>query len=347
MYSLQAGVVLQKLVHEGQSVRKGAALYVISSERQNTATGGLQAAVSEQVALRRQSLRDEILHTRRLQSDEKEALRKKILGLQAEQSNIERQIIGQRARLELAAGAVKRAGQLHAQGYVSAEMAQQKQAELLDQRGRLDTLERDRLGTARELQAQQSELASMPLRQRNGVAQLERLLGSMDQEWTESEGKRVLTVVAPEDGIATAAVSEIGQTVDASKPLATIIPSRATLQAHLYAPSRAIGFIRPNDAVLLRYQAYPYQKFGHAVGTVASISRVALPANDIAGVSRTTDNGEHVYLVTVKIAHQTINAYGKTQALQAGMLLEADVLQERRKLYEWVLEPLFSLSGKL
>ncbi|MET5012441.1 secretion protein HlyD, partial [Burkholderia pseudomallei] len=31
----------------------------------------------------------------------------------------------------------------------------------------------------------------------------------------------------------------------------------------------------------------------------------------------------------------------------AGMALQADVLQERRRLYEWVLEPLYSLTGKL
>ena len=30
-----------------------------------------------------------------------------------------------------------------------------------------------------------------------------------------------------------------------------------------------------------------------------------------------------------------------------GMQLEADIMQERRKLYEWVLEPLISITGKL
>ena len=40
-------------------------------------------------------------------------------------------------------------------------------------------------------------------------------------------------------------------------------------------------------------------------------------------------------------------AYGNAQPLQAGMVVEADVLQEKRKLYEWVLEPLYSLTGKL
>ncbi len=29
------------------------------------------------------------------------------------------------------------------------------------------------------------------------------------------------------------------------------------------------------------------------------------------------------------------------------MTLQADILQERRRLYEWVLEPLYSMTGKL
>lgn len=347
VYSYQTGVVQQKLVREGELVRKGAVLYVISSDRQSTVAAGVQASVSRQVALRQQSLREEILHTRKLQRDEDEALRKKIDWLRAEQANIEQQIISQGARLELALGAVKRAEQLFAQGYVSAEMVQQKQAEHLDQRSRFATLERDKIAMTRELQSRLSELESLPVRQRNGIAQLERMIANTDQEWTESEGKRVFSVAAPEDGIVTAAVGEVGQTVDAGRPLTTIIPSRATLEAHLYAPSRAIGFIRPNDRVFLRYQAFPYQKFGHAVGTVASISKVALPNNETAGVLQGTGNGEQVYLVTVNVAKQTINAYGQPHPLQAGMLLEADILQDRRKLYEWVLEPLFSMSGKL
>lgn len=347
VWSSQPGVVAQKLVHEGQTIRKGEILYVISSERQSNTAAGIQATVSQQVALRQQSLRDEILHTRKLQQDDENALHKKINGLQAELSNIAQQISGQRLRVELAQAGVTRASQLLAQGYASAEMAQQKQADLLDQRNRLEALERDKITTGRELQAQHSELASMPLRQNNELAQLERLLASTDQEWTESEGKRRIAIVAPEDGIATAAVAEIGQAVDANRPLATIIPRRATLQAHLYAPSRAVGFISANEQVLLRYQAYPYQKFGHALGTVASVSRIALQTNEAAGVPLPAGNGEAVYLVTVTLARQTVTAYGKPHPLQAGMLVEADILQEKRNLYEWVLEPLFSLSGKL
>jgi auxiliary transport protein, membrane fusion protein len=29
------------------------------------------------------------------------------------------------------------------------------------------------------------------------------------------------------------------------------------------------------------------------------------------------------------------------------MVVEADILHERKKLYEWVLDPLYSITGKL
>jgi membrane fusion protein len=344
----QSGTVAEKRVREGQSVKRGDLLFLISSERQSGTEGGIQGTISRQVKLREQSLRDELNQTRRLQRDEEGALHKRINALEAEETNVRHQLHGQQARTKLADAAVQRASQLLAQGYFSAEMTQQKQADLLDQRNRLRALERDQLSVARELQNQKTELKSLPLRQHNQLAHIERLLTNTDQEWTESEAKRRIAILATESGIATSIIAEVGQSVDASKPLASIIPQGAILQAHLYAPSRAIGFIRPEDRVLLRFQAFPYQKFGHSRGIVASISRTALMPSEIAGVANAaTESAEPLYRITVILDSQYIVAYGKAQPLQAGMLVDADILQERRKLYEWVLEPLYSLTGKL
>jgi membrane fusion protein len=348
VYAPQPGIVVEKHVREGQWFKKGDVLYLTSSERQSSTQDDIQATISRQVALREQSLRDDLNHTRRLQQTEESALRKKIDGLQAEQANVIHQLAGQRVRIELAVAAVNRASQLLAQGYISTEMWQQKQADLLDQRNRLQALERDQISVDRELQAQRSELASLPLRQLSQLSQIERLITSTGQEWTESEGKRRIALIAPESGVATAVTAEVGQAVDGGKPVVSIVPDGAVLQAHLFAPSRAIGFIRPGDHVLLRYQAYPYQKFGHAQGVVASVSRTALSASDLSGMlAQASSNGEPLYRITVTLARQTITAYGKPLALQAGMLVDADILHEKRKLYEWVLEPLYSLTGKL
>lgn len=351
VYAPQIGIVLEKHVAEGQSVNKGDVLYVLSSERQSSTQGQIQAAISQQVESRRESLQEEMSKTRRIQQDEHETLARRVEGLQAETQKLESLIEGQRSRVKLAEDSVARYQGLLAQDYISREQVQQKQEEALDQRARLQSVERELISVGRELAARKSELSSLALKQQNQLAQIDRGISSVGQELAESEAKRRLAITAPESGTATAVVAEVGQMEDGSRPLVSIVPNGAKLQAHLYAPSKAVGFIKPGDTALMRYQAYPYQKFGHAHGTVVSVAKTALPGNEISGLGSLTggngQNSEPLYRITVDLAQQSVLAYGQHQPLQAGMLLDADILQDTRHLYEWVLEPLYSLTGKL
>lgn len=349
IYVPQPGIVLEKHVAEGQAVKSGDILYVLSSERHSSRIGDTQAAISNQVELRQASLRDEMQKTRTLQQEERGGLVNKIDALKNELAQLASQIEGQHARVKLSEETVARHQGLLDQDYISKEQLQQKQEECLDQKARLQSLERDRISIGRELSAQQTELAGLSLKHQNQIAQIERLLSSTGQELTESEAKRRLVIAATQAGIATAVIAEVGQSVDGNRPLVSIVPTGASLRADLYAPSRAIGFVKPGDKVLIRYQAYPYQKFGHQEGVVETVAKTALPTNELNGLNPAQSNNgsEPLYRVSVKLAAQSVNAYGKPQALQAGMLLDADVLQERRRLYEWVLEPLYSLTGKL
>ncbi len=345
VYAAQPGVVLQSFVAEGKAVRRGDVLFLLSSDRQSASQGDTQAAISGQIESRRASLREELTMTRRLQADERTALATKISALQAELQKVSGQIEGQTDRLRIAEQIAARTEPLMQEAYLSQEQWQQKRADALEQRNRLQALERDQMALQRELASQRTEFAAMPLRHQNQLAQLERLLSGTGQEYTESEAKRGIVVAAPEAGTATAVAAEAGQAVDVARPLVSIVPRGASLQAQLFAPSKAIGFVKPGDKVLLRYQAYPYQKFGQARGTVVFVSKTALPAAELAGIGN-PPGGEPLYRITVALAAQTVPAYGQAQPLQAGMALDADVLQETRHLYEWVLEPLYSLSGK-
>ena len=135
--------------------------------------------------------------------------------------------------------------------------------------------------------------------------------------------------------------------MDTSQTLVTLVPTDGELLARLYAPSSSIGFVQPGDAVLLRYQAFPYQKFGQQEGLVSTVSTSAVNPTEMAGLPATgLAAGEPVFAIQVKLKTNTIDANGQARPLQSGMWLEADILQERRKLYEWMLEPLFSVTRR-
>ena len=51
------------------------------------------------------------------------------------------------------------------------------------------------------------------------------------------------------------------------------------------------------------------------------------------------------YRVTVRLESQTVRAYGKDEPLLPGMQVDADIMGERRRLYEWLLEPLQSVRS--
>ncbi|HYS13329.1 MAG TPA: HlyD family secretion protein, partial [Burkholderiaceae bacterium] len=126
--------------------------------------------------------------------------------------------------------------------------------------------------------------------------------------------------------------------------LLSILPADAVLEAKLLVPSRAIGFIAAGDQVSVRYQAFPYQRFGSFKGRVTAIPRTMTAPNE---AETPVALNESVYRVTVALDDQRVRGARIDVALQAGMLLDADIWLERRRLVEWLFEPLFTVAGRV
>jgi membrane fusion protein len=96
--------------------------------------------------------------------------------------------------------------------------------------------------------------------------------------------------------------------------------------------------------VNISYEAFPYQKFGTYSGKINQIAKsVIMPGELASGLSFK----EPVYKVVAELEKQQILAYGKELPLKPGMMLSADVTLDERTLFEWLLEPLYSLRGKI
>jgi membrane fusion protein len=262
---------------------------------------------------------------------------------QLEQSRAELAL--QASRTQLAQDAVARQRQLVSQGFVAAAAMESKEAELLAERAREVALRRAEQTAAREIENLDASLRQLAPRQLAERASTDRSLATLDQEAGEHTARREFAVRAPHDGVVTGIQAHIGQVVTSAVPLATLVPNGSELQAHLYVPSRAVGFIEAGRPVLVRYQAFPYQKFGQYEATVESVSKAALSAQELSALGLSS-GGDSLYRVIVKLDMQHVMAYGNPQPLQAGMQLEADILLDRRRLIEWVFEPVFSLTRR-
>ncbi|WP_245419949.1 HlyD family efflux transporter periplasmic adaptor subunit [Phyllobacterium salinisoli] len=135
--------------------------------------------------------------------------------------------------------------------------------------------------------------------------------------------------------------------VPAGSELVSILPADGNLEIHLLAESKAIGFVRKGIRVLLRYAAFPYQKFGQYPGMITDVSQVTV-ANDLdTSVALSQQKQAPRYRITVQPDSSVVMAYGKPEPLRAGMAVEADLLLDTRPLYQWLFEPLYSLHGKI
>src|SRR5690606_2366540 len=135
-----------------------------------------------------------------------------------------------------------------------------------------------------------------------------------------------------------------GQDAAAGAVIAVITPEGSDLEAELYVPSRAAGFIEPGQEVRLMYQAFPYQKFGTARGVVHLVSRTVLGPDEVAIPGLQVQ--EPVFRVKVKLESESVNAYGQEIPIQPGMSLTADVIIDRRTLLEWLLDPIYAVGRR-
>ena len=316
----QPASVLERRVREGQQVRAGEVLFVLSVDRA-TLGGDTQAAVQASLAARERSLQGT--------AQQREAIARRLDDMRREATQLQAETALRQQRLALAQAAQARLEALRADHFISSAQVQAKAEDVLGLQAELQALERQRAAQRREIDALEAQARELPLRAQVQQGEIERDLAALAQEAAESEARGRLVMRAPQDGVVTALTAEPGQSVGPGAALASLVPAQSRLQAQLYAPSSAVGFVRPDQPVLLRYQAYPYQKFGHQLGHVLQVSRTPLQASELAGLPLPG------------------SVTGAAQPLAAGMQLDADVLLERRRLVEWLFEPLLGVAGRV
>lgn len=339
----QGGIVSSVHVREGDRVQVGqpvATLALSSALESGDSFSALSRSLDAQGAAagsRAAAAQAALAAEQRQLTDRRGALNREL-------AETRRNIELQEQRLALARVEVARAETIAAQGFLPRrELEARRSAELVVQQEASTLLSRA-LTYEREIGEVDARLAAIPIDIQAARADAAATRAGLDQQATQTEAQGRYVVVATVAGRVAALPVDAGQTVAPGAAVAVLTAGDSALEAELYAPSRAAGFVREGQEVRLLYQAFPHQKFGTGEGVVTSVSRTVLAPAEIAIPGLQVQ--EPVFRVRVKLARDSVAAYGEVLPLQPGMLLSADVVIDRRSLLEWLLDPLYAAGRR-
>ena len=337
------GVVGRPYVSEGDLVSAGASLVSLLGDRRTG--GGIDVDALLLTSIDAQLAEIESRTSLELRRSEQETGRiaAELVALEEERAAIGRRLFLQATLIRNLEWSLDRLRVVVSKGYLSKEAFREREIELLANRRLLASLEQERAGIERRQQNSRSALARVPIESEKRRSELKSLHADLVQKKTELQARETVVITAPVAGRVTALRAFAGESVAGDLPLLTILPKDGQLEAHLFVPTRAVGFVRVGQRVRLLLDAFDYRRFGTHDGIVTAVSSsVFMPAETRFGGRL----NEPTYRVTVGIEEQSVRAFGQEFFLQAGMSLRADIILEQRSLLYWLLDPLFSLRGR-
>jgi membrane fusion protein len=342
VYAPRAGTVTALLVKDGDMVAAGQRLAMVQSE-QPSGTGARFSVEGIQSLRQQESLIRErmALSAEKLASDRKR-LQAAIEGLAQQRAGLQNQLELQREFVASARQSFEPLAKLVKNGTFSkVEFESRRQAFIAarQEEGRLkQQLENVTAETARA----RADIERAGIDSAKEIAELKSGVQNIVQQKSRLASESGYALDAPISGRVTAIQTAIGRAAGGPVPLMVIAPTDSPVNADIYAPSRAIGFVRPGQEVRLLYDAFPYQRFGSFTARIKTVSRVVLSQNELDAPLKIE---EPVYRVTAELDSQQLDAFGENMPLQPGMMLTANIILDRRSFLDWILTP-FSAVAK-
>jgi hemolysin D len=153
-----------------------------------------------------------------------------------------------------------------------------------------------------------------------------------EQELLKARKRRDLQrLVSPIDGTVTnLAAWTVGGVVKPGDTILNVVPLSATPEIEAQVLNKDIGFVLAGQRVTVKFDAFPFTRYGTVDGEVVDVSRDA-NKDDKLGL---------IYPVRVRLDSADINVEGKRVAITPGMAVNAEIITGDRRVIEYVLSPI-------
>jgi membrane fusion protein len=340
----QGGVVDKLWVKEGDRVIKGQPLVSIIIQKKNATGVDLSDQLIEQVEHQQSMLVDEISQHNTLQQQEVNHFKQRYSALKNEQGALTNQLTLADEKLTLLLAQQEHLNTLSKNGHLSKFEKDTQEQELLAAKQEKQNINRLLIQQQNELTQVTFDINNIPQQYALKINSLKRQQSEFSSQIAQITNGHKYTITASQSGVVSGIQVFEGENLTQVKSILHILPEDSELIAELLLPTRSAGFIEEGNNTRLRFDAFPYQRFGFIQSQIVQIDQTLITPNER---QMPIALQEPVYRLRAKLNQQQIQAFGKAFDLKSGMLFDADIMLEQRTLIEWLLEPIYSLKGRV
>lgn len=225
---------------------------------------------------------------------------------------------------------------LDAQGYAPGLRLLELQRQRRSEQGDRDVAEAQHtraLSESRRLAAQMMQTRDQARRQ--ALADLARAESEAIQKREEVtkaiRRKGLKRLLSPDNGtVQQLAVHTIGGVIEPARTLMVIVPAHGQIEVEARVLNKDIGFIREGQSAAVKFEAYPFARYGTVSGKVVSLSRDAVADSKLGAT----------YVARIRLDRATIVVDGKPVPLSSGLAVTADIRTGSRRIISWLLSPI-------
>jgi membrane fusion protein len=332
----ESGVIGDLFVHEDEAVAAGSPLFTINIASDVGTASTIATRVLDQLAVEQRDLEQQLTAIGQTSKVRQREASERIVRLHQQADQVRHEEDLQQERTTFAEQQLKQIRALAEKGFIPMTDYNKRQDELWSRNQEIEELKRRRLEIENELGRLQQEVQTLPYQLTEDSSVIKEHLANLETRRALAERSRQITIRAPLSGTVATMTARLGKFVSPAREEMVLLPSGGKLQAILYAPTKAAGFLEQGQEVRLRFDAFPFQKYGSAIGRIVNVSHTILSATE---AEIPLPDSSPVYRVTVSIPDSTFHSWGKSFPLQAGMTIKADAILERRGLWELFFEP--------
>lgn len=348
VYSTVQGVIIEKYVSEGQTVKLGQPFYLIDvsrSTRNGVISENQRKDINNQL-IRISQIISKLESSKRATLDMLEKQKAQYSLAYSRSSEILRQA---KVGIELMKKNMDNYRSYQKKGLVNKDQLTNQIALYYQQQNNFLGLSTQNEQNALQITSLESQLHTQAAEFDNQIYQMELQRYELKKELLNIDAGEKIIVRALADGVVDSLSVSVGQMVNVGDSLLQVLPQKIDYYSLvIWVPNSIIPYISVGDMINVRYDAFPVEKFGQFSGVITLISKTPASLQEMQTYQSAPKDTQHLsetyYKVIVKPSKQSIQYNGKDLNLENGMKAQSTLFLEKRKIYQWMISPFYDMK---